>query len=187
MHDCAGEALTGARADGRAISIDEHHANILMRMFNRPQGALGRVGGIIMARTNAACGAWITELPEIGPDQSVLEVGFGPGAVIQRLSKLAGHVAGIDPSQGDGRSSPITDRERYRESARIDLRRGSAERLQFDNDAFDKAVVIKRWRSTRCKSGRMPWPGCEKFGGSQDPAAGSPSVLLRIRGSGAKA
>src|SRR5208283_2213106 len=70
---------------------------------------------------------------------------------------------------------------RYRESARIDLRRGSAERLQFDNDAFDKAVVIKRWRSTRCKSGRMPWPGCEKFGGSQDPAAGSPSVLLRIR------
>ena len=34
------------------------------------------------------------------------------------------------------------DSERYRESARIDLRRGSAERLQFDNDTFDKAVAI---------------------------------------------
>ena len=72
--------------------------NILMRMFGCPQGALGRLGGIIMARTNAACGAWVTELLEIGPDESVLELGFGPGVVIQRLSKLAGHVR-HDPSQ----------------------------------------------------------------------------------------
>jgi len=59
------------------------------------------VGGIIMAHTNADCGAWVTELLEIGSCDSVLEVGFGPGVIIQRLSKLAaaGHIAGIDPSQ----------------------------------------------------------------------------------------
>ena len=27
-----------------------------MRTFGRPQGILGRLGGIIMARTNAGCG-----------------------------------------------------------------------------------------------------------------------------------
>ena len=73
--------------------------NILLRTFGRPQGALGRLGGIIMARMNEECGAWVTELLEIRPNESVLEVGFGPGVVIQRLSNLAGYVAGIDPSQ----------------------------------------------------------------------------------------
>jgi hypothetical protein len=59
------------------------------------------LGGIIMARTNAGCGAWVTSLLDVGPNDNVLEVGFGPGVVIQHLSKLAsaGHVAGIDPSR----------------------------------------------------------------------------------------
>jgi hypothetical protein len=54
----------------------------------------GRLGGIIMARTNAGCGAWVTDLLDVGPNDNILEVGFGPGVVIQRLSKLAsaGHV-----------------------------------------------------------------------------------------------
>ena len=73
--------------------------SILMRMFGRPQGVLGRLGGIIMAHVNADCGAWISDLLKVGPNDSALEVGFGPGVVIQRLSQLAaaGHVAGIDP------------------------------------------------------------------------------------------
>jgi hypothetical protein len=72
--------------------------NVLMRMFGRPQGVLGRLGGIIMAHTNEDCGAWVTELLEIGPNDSVLEVGFGPGLIIKRLSTLAstGHVAGVE-------------------------------------------------------------------------------------------
>ena len=60
-----------------------------MRTFGRPQGILGRLGGIIMARTNAGCGAWVTDLLDVGPNDNVLEVGFGPGVVIQRLSKRA--------------------------------------------------------------------------------------------------
>jgi ubiquinone/menaquinone biosynthesis C-methylase UbiE len=58
------------------------------------------LGGIIMARTKAGCGAWVTDLLDVGPNDNVLEVGFGPGVVIQRLSKWAsaGHVARIDPS-----------------------------------------------------------------------------------------
>jgi tRNA A58 N-methylase Trm61 len=74
--------------------------NTLMDAFGRPQGLLGRLGGIIMARTNEGCGAWVTDLLKVRPNDNVLEVGFGPGVIIQRLSKLApaGHIAGIDPS-----------------------------------------------------------------------------------------
>ena len=39
--------------------------NLLMRAFGRPQGVLGRLGGIIMARTNAEFGMWVAGLLEI--------------------------------------------------------------------------------------------------------------------------
>jgi ubiquinone/menaquinone biosynthesis C-methylase UbiE len=117
--------------------------NLLMRMFGRPQGVLGRLGGVIMARTNEGCGAWVAELLEIKPNDSVLEIGFGPGVIIQRLAFLAstGHVAGIDQSpemveQALARNASVI------KSGRVDLRRGSVESLPFEDNAFDKALVI---------------------------------------------
>jgi ubiquinone/menaquinone biosynthesis C-methylase UbiE len=115
--------------------------NILLRTFGRPQGALGRLGGIIMARMNEECGAWVTELLEIGPNESVLEVGFGPGVVIQRLSNLAGYVAGIDPSQEMVRQAGARNAKAIG-SGRVDLRQGLAESLPFDDDTFGKAIAI---------------------------------------------
>ena len=115
--------------------------DILLRMFGRPQGALGRMGGIIMARTNAQCGAWVTGLLEIRPAESVLEVGFGPGIVIQRLSNLAGRVAGIDPSREMVRQARARNVGAIA-GGRVDLRYGSVESLPFDSDAFDKAIAI---------------------------------------------
>jgi ubiquinone/menaquinone biosynthesis C-methylase UbiE len=124
-------------------------------MCGRPQGVLGRLGGIIMAHTNEECGAWVAELLEIGLNDSVLEVGFGPGVIIERLSKLvsAGYVAGIDPSremleQARGRNATTI------KSGRVDLRRGSAESLSFDDNTFDKTLAI---------NSMQVWP---------DPAAG---------------
>jgi ubiquinone/menaquinone biosynthesis C-methylase UbiE len=123
---------------------------ILMRMFGRPQGVLGRLGGVIMARMNEGCGVWVIELLEVGPTDRVLEVGFGPGVVIQHLSKSvsAGHVAGIDQSQ------EMVEQARARNAiaiqrGHVDLRYGSVESLPFDNDSFDKALAINSmqvWR-----------------------------------------
>jgi ubiquinone/menaquinone biosynthesis C-methylase UbiE len=142
--------------------------NILMHMFGRPRGLLGRLGGIIMAHTNEDCGAWVADLLEIGPNDSVLEVGFGPGVIIQRLSKLAlaGHVGGIDLSQ------EMVEQARARnaaaiESGRVDLRRGSVESLPFDDDAFDKALAVNSMQA---------WP---------DPSAGL-REMRRVMKPGAK-
>ena len=115
--------------------------SIFLRMFGRPQGALGRLGGNIMARMNEECGAWVVELLEIGHDESVLEVGFGPGVVIQRLSKRAGHVAGIDPSQ-EMVQQACARNAKATESGRVELRHGSVESLPFGNDTFDKSIAI---------------------------------------------
>jgi ubiquinone/menaquinone biosynthesis C-methylase UbiE len=119
-------------------------------MFGRPQGILGRLGGVIMARMNEACGVWVIELFEVGPTDRVLEVGFGPGVVIQHLSKSAsaGYVAGIDQSR------EMVEQARARnaiavQNGRVDLRHGSVESLPFDNDSFDKALAINSmqvWR-----------------------------------------
>jgi ubiquinone/menaquinone biosynthesis C-methylase UbiE len=123
---------------------------ILLRMFGRPQGMLGRLGGIIMARTNEACGAWVTQLLEIAPRDTVLEVGFGPLVIIERLSKLAAapRVAGIDASQEMVEQARARNRAAIR-TGQVDLRRGSVESLPFDSNAFDKALAINSmqvWR-----------------------------------------
>src|ERR1700704_5474729 len=53
---------------------------VLIRTFGRPKGVLGRLGGIVMARTNQTCAAWVIDLLAIQRNDKVLEVGFGPGA-----------------------------------------------------------------------------------------------------------
>jgi ubiquinone/menaquinone biosynthesis C-methylase UbiE len=117
--------------------------SILMRAFGRPEGVLGRLGGIIMARTNEKCAAWVMDLLEIQRSDKVLEVGFGPGVGIRLLARLAsaGYVAGVDPSgemveQATARNADVI------RSGRVDLRHRSVESLPFEDNTFDKALAI---------------------------------------------
>jgi ubiquinone/menaquinone biosynthesis C-methylase UbiE len=117
--------------------------NVLMHMFGRPQGVFGRLGGIIMARMNEACGAWVTELLEVGPNDTVLEVGFGPGVIIERLTNLAprGRVAGIDLSREMVEQACAWNATAIRDG-RVDLRNGSVESLPFEDHNFEKVLAI---------------------------------------------
>jgi ubiquinone/menaquinone biosynthesis C-methylase UbiE len=117
--------------------------SILMRAFGRPEGVLGRLGGIIMARTNEKCAAWVMDLLEIQRSDKVLEVGFGPGVGIRLLARLAsaGYVAGVDPSgemveQATARNADVI------RSGRVDLRHRSVESCPFEDNTFDKALAI---------------------------------------------
>ena len=94
-----------------------------------------------MARTNEECGNWVVGLLEVQSADSVLEIGFGPGVAIKRLSMLAGRVGGVDPSpemiaQAHARNAPAVA------SGRVELRRGTAARLPFESNAFDKAMAV---------------------------------------------
>ncbi len=116
---------------------------LLMRMFGRPKGVLGRLGGVIMARVNRDAAAQVIEMPDIRPDDKVLEVGFGPGVAIQMLLQRvpAGSVAGVDQSQEMVRQAAARNADALR-SRRADLRYGSVERLPFADETFDKALAI---------------------------------------------
>jgi ubiquinone/menaquinone biosynthesis C-methylase UbiE len=116
---------------------------ILMRMFGRPQGILGRLGGILMARLNQQCAAWVIELLVIQLHDRVLEVGFGPGVGIQLLARSAsaGYVAGVDYSEEMVEQATARNVKAI-ESGGIDLRHGSVESLPFADKTFDKALAI---------------------------------------------
>jgi hypothetical protein len=51
---------------------------VLTRMFGRPKGLLGKLGGFIMARMNYQCAAWVIDLLHVQPNDKVLEVGCYP-------------------------------------------------------------------------------------------------------------
>jgi ubiquinone/menaquinone biosynthesis C-methylase UbiE len=116
--------------------------DLLLRMFGRPRGVLGRLGGVIMARSNRACAEWVIGLLEVEPSDRVLEVGFGPGVAIELLARgAAQHVAGVDPSmemveQATARNAAVFA------SGNVELRQGSVDRLPFADATFDKALAI---------------------------------------------
>jgi ubiquinone/menaquinone biosynthesis C-methylase UbiE len=114
-----------------------------MRMFGRPRGVLGRLGGAIMARMNRDAAAQVIALLDLRPDDKVLEVGFGPGVAIALMLPRVptGAVAGIDLSPDMVGQAAARNAEAVR-SRRADLRCGAADRLPFADDAFDKAIAI---------------------------------------------
>ena len=75
-----------------------------MRMFGRPTGMLGKLGGIIMARVNAPFARCVIRLLDVQPRDKVLEIGFGPGVGIQLLAEVGarGSCRGRRWLKGDG-------------------------------------------------------------------------------------
>jgi ubiquinone/menaquinone biosynthesis C-methylase UbiE len=117
--------------------------SVFMRMFGRPRGVLGRLGGLIMARTNERCAAWVIGPLDIQQNDKVLEVGFGPGVGIQLLARSAsaGYVAGVDQSEEMVKQATARNVKAI-ESGRVDMRHDSVESLPFKDDTFDKALAI---------------------------------------------
>jgi ubiquinone/menaquinone biosynthesis C-methylase UbiE len=114
-----------------------------MRMFGRPKGSLGRLGGIIMARMNRKVAAWAVDLLRVYPNDRVLEVGFGPGVGVQLLaaSSSSGHVVGVEHSKEMVDQATVRDAMAIR-AGRVDLRKGCVERLPFEDETFDSALAV---------------------------------------------
>ena len=141
-----------------------------LRMFGRPTGMLGKLGGIIMARMNAPFAHCVIRLLDIQPGDKVLEIGFGPGVGIQLLAKSApgGRVAGVDCSREMVKQATARNAEAI-ERGVVDLRHGSVEKLPFEDSTFDAVVAINSmqvWpdvtaglREARARD-QVWWPGC---------------------------
>jgi ubiquinone/menaquinone biosynthesis C-methylase UbiE len=116
---------------------------ILMRMFGRPEGVLGGLGGIILARTNRSFAQELVTFLSIGASEKVLEVGFGPGVAIALLAQAAktGRVAGLDPSEAMLKQATARNAAAIRTGV-VDLHQGTVGRMPFEDNTFDTVIAI---------------------------------------------
>ena len=96
-----------------------------------------------MAVKNRSRSEWVLAQLEPRPGDRVLEIGFGPGVDIRRVSRAVrpGFVAGIDRSEVMLRQASGRNRDAIRAGA-VELRQGDAARLPWPGGSFDKAFAI---------------------------------------------
>lgn len=113
------------------------------KQFGRPSGAVGALVGHLMAVKNRQRSLFVLSLLEVGPEDRVLEIGFGPGVDVARVAERAsrGFVAGVDHSEVMVRQAVRRNAEAIG-AGRVELRLGSASRLPHPDGCFDKAFAI---------------------------------------------
>lgn len=110
-------------------------------MFARPSGVLGRLGGMIMASSNAATERAAADALEPCCGEDVLVLGAGPGVGVALLLPRVATVVAIDPSK------EMLEACRRRAVAigaagRLVTRRGSDDDLGQDEATVDAVVAV---------------------------------------------
>ena len=108
-----------------------------------PSGIFGRFMGRMMTKSNMASNKWVVSLMDIKPDDTVLEIGFGPGTALQEILELTpkGRVAGIDISKLMVDQATQLNQKAVSEG-RLDLRQGEAASMPWDANFFDKVLAV---------------------------------------------
>lgn len=108
-----------------------------------PHGPLGWLAGKLMERGNAAMNELGLEALAVQPGSAVLEIGFGPGAALERIAELVGEgsLAGIDPSEQMVRWAARRLRQ-YVDAGRADLRQGYSSDMPFPDASFDRVLSV---------------------------------------------
>lgn len=111
-------------------------------MFCKPHGLLGQIGGQLMS-LDRALPAWVLDLLQVDPSDSVLEVGPGPGLGLELAAAkaYAGRVVGVDPSETMLRMARRRNLPQIR-AGRVELRQGTVDQLPLSDATFDKAMTM---------------------------------------------
>jgi ubiquinone/menaquinone biosynthesis C-methylase UbiE len=112
--------------------------------LRKPSGTFGRlVTSRLLNRINVAINELTLTSLALEPDDRVIEVGFGAGDLISRLSPVVheGSIVGVDFSPDmveicTRRFAPLI------RAGQVELRCASAESLPFDADRFTKACTV---------------------------------------------
>jgi SAM-dependent methyltransferase len=121
------------------IKVKEY---FMENMFCAPRGVLGRVGGQLMG-FDQELPIWVLGLLDINLTDSVLEVGSGPGVGLEFAAASAreGRVVGVDPSETMVEMAHRRNRTQI-EAGRVEVCLGTADKLPFDDETFDKAMTL---------------------------------------------
>ena len=119
------------------------------KQFGKPEGFLGSVAGFIMSKrgSNIERNEWAISLLNIQPSDHVLEIGFGPGVAIQRMSDLAtdGVIYGVDHSELMVKKASNRNREAVL-SGKVKLTAASVAELPAFDQSIDKVLDINTFQ-----------------------------------------
>lgn len=115
----------------------------IARQGRCPRGWFGGLVHRIMALETAGENAKAIELAELQPADHVLEIGYGHGRTLPKVTALVpdGFVAGIDPSEKALRMATRHNRALIADK-KLELKRASSDRIPFPDGCFDKAFSV---------------------------------------------
>jgi ubiquinone/menaquinone biosynthesis C-methylase UbiE len=119
-------------------------AQFVARQLSHPSGLAGRwILGPLWNRRNRSLNDAALEALKLRSDDRVLEVGFGGGYLLGRMTAIvtSGFIGGVDISaamveQGQARYRPLI------QAGKMDLKVGTADRLPYPAAQFNKAVSV---------------------------------------------
>ncbi len=117
--------------------------------FGKPSGFLGTIAGFIMAKrsSNIERNDWGISLVKIQPSDYVLEIGFGPGVAIQKMSDLVinGIIYGIDHSELMVKKASERNKSAIL-SGKVKLISASVAELPLFDQPIDKVIDINSFQ-----------------------------------------
>lgn len=119
-------------------------SSVLSKQARRPSGLIGRyLMTKIFNAGNADLNSFVKEALEIKRDDRILEIGFGPGKLINEIATVTteGLVEGIDFSEEMIKEASKENRQLITEG-RVKLHGGDCRNLPFDDSTFDKLCSI---------------------------------------------
>jgi SAM-dependent methyltransferase len=117
--------------------------------FGQPRGLLGWLAGVVMARVNAGLNDAAVAVLAPGPEDRVLEIGFGHGRTVAALAERAAFVAGVDPAGVLVRQATRRNRAAVRAGS-VELREASVTCIPYPDGSFSMALAVNSYQH---------WPG----------------------------
>lgn len=126
--------------------------NLLQKIhaqFGRPSGFGGQIAGFILAHrlSNLERNEWAILLLNLQPSDRVLEIGFGPGVAIQKMSEIVtdGVIWGIDHSEVMLRQASKRN-QRAISAGRVRLVLGPVSQLPRFDGPLDKILDVNSFQ-----------------------------------------
>ncbi|ASU83225.1 SAM-dependent methyltransferase [Nocardiopsis gilva YIM 90087] len=110
--------------------------------FALPRGLVGRLAGWVLAWANRGAQAEIMDILDVPEGAHVLEVGHGPGVLIEMLAARPNvTVTGVDPSAEMVRMAQRRNAAAVRDG-RVRIRLGGADSTCMDDESVDLVVSV---------------------------------------------
>ncbi|GAA3735166.1 SAM-dependent methyltransferase [Spinactinospora alkalitolerans] len=110
--------------------------------FALPRGVIGHLAGWVLARSNRDQNAEVLDFLDVGAGERVLEVGHGPGVLVELLARRPDvTVEGVDPSAEMVHMARRRNAEAVR-AGRVRLRTGAAAATGLAAAAVDLVVSV---------------------------------------------